>query len=350
MILTDRDRISPMEALTELCDIIAANPGQFADKLAWICSRCPPQGSLLGSRVPPRASRPQLHALLAIARFLSRCPAAETDSHPAAASAAAAARSIVVEFLRSAPSAALRPSFWPQSFPSESVSLFFVDFLRYVSIAAEISPKFNSELEKFSGGTVISAAEASGTGSVISRLFLIAASEHCPPIQTADAEKLLEILLDQFCGSVEIEDALSTSSSDYSGWNSSAQSTPSKVKIKEDKDIADDGDSEALSKINGSAASRNNSVDQLSGSNEIVGSTAVKHHVLAFEEEPIDGLDKQAIAFKIFSHILDKGAAVHTSYLEQVRKVSSRQLKFLPIFLKVRKPFSFYALIIMKKL
>ncbi|CAK9175364.1 unnamed protein product [Ilex paraguariensis] len=31
-----------MESMIELCDLIAHNPSQFADKLAWICGLCPP--------------------------------------------------------------------------------------------------------------------------------------------------------------------------------------------------------------------------------------------------------------------------------------------------------------------
>lgn len=116
------------------------------------------------------------------------------------------------------------------------------------------------------------------------------------------------------------------------------------MKIKEeDKEIADDGDSEALSRVNGSVVSGRSSVDQLSGSNEIVGGgSAARQHVMAFEDEQIEGLEKQEIAFKLFGHILDRGVVVKVGYLEQVRKVASRQLKFLPIFLKVRRLLSIY--------
>lgn len=327
-----------MEALTELCDLVAANPGQFADKLAWICSRCPPQGSLLGAGAPPRASRSQLNGLLATARFLSRCPGPDLDHYPAAASAAATARSLVIEFLRAAPSAALRASFWPQSFPLEAVSAFFSDLLRYVAEAAELSPDFSAELANFFGGTVAAAAEAVGSDAAISRAFMVAVSQHCPPILAADAERLLECLLDQFSGSAEVEDLLSTSSSDNSTWCLSAQSTPAKVKGKEeDKEIADDGDSETSSKVNGSVISGRSSVDQLMGSNETSngGGPAAKQHVVAFEEESIEGLEKQEIAFKLFGHVLDRGGVVKTWHLEQVRKVAAKHLKSLPSFLKV---------------
>uniref|UniRef100_A0A1D1Y4R9 1-phosphatidylinositol 4-kinase n=1 Tax=Anthurium amnicola TaxID=1678845 RepID=A0A1D1Y4R9_9ARAE len=330
-----------MEALTELCDLVAANPGQLADKLAWICSRCPPQGSLLGAGAPPRVSRSQLNGLLATARFLSRCPGPDLGSQPAAASAAATARSLVIEFLRAAPSAAFRASFWPQSFPVDAVSLFFSDLLRYVAAAAEISPDFASELTNFFGGTVIAAAEAFGSEAAISRAFLISVSQNCPPIRGTDAERLFECLLDQFGGCAEAEDLLSTSSSDNSlAWSSSVQSTPSKVKGKEeDKEIADDGDSGASSRANGSVISGRNSVDQLVESNDTGGGVgpAVKQHVMAFEEEPIEGLEKQEIAFKLFGHVLDRGGVVKAGHLEKVRKVAAKQLKSLPSFLKIRK-------------
>ena len=65
--------------MTELCDLIAQNPAQFVEKLAWICGRCPPPEALLvGS---PRVSRSQLNAILAVARFLSKCPS-HSDEMP----------------------------------------------------------------------------------------------------------------------------------------------------------------------------------------------------------------------------------------------------------------------------
>ncbi|CAK9170038.1 unnamed protein product [Ilex paraguariensis] len=52
-----RKHCNAMESMIELCDLIAQNPSQFADKLAWICGRCPP-----------------IDSVLATARFLSKCP------------------------------------------------------------------------------------------------------------------------------------------------------------------------------------------------------------------------------------------------------------------------------------
>ncbi|CAK9146827.1 unnamed protein product [Ilex paraguariensis] len=36
-----------MASMIDLCDLIAQNPSQFADKVAWICGRCPPINSVL---------------------------------------------------------------------------------------------------------------------------------------------------------------------------------------------------------------------------------------------------------------------------------------------------------------
>ncbi|XP_061372681.1 phosphatidylinositol 4-kinase alpha 2-like isoform X2 [Gastrolobium bilobum] len=114
-----------MEALIELCDLIAQNPSQFSDKLSWICDKCPPPEYL--SAGSPRVSRSQLNAVLAVARFLSKCPDS-TDLRP---------KSVAVEFLRSIPYS-FTQSFWPHPFSADYVTSFFVDFLGYVSKATEL--------------------------------------------------------------------------------------------------------------------------------------------------------------------------------------------------------------------
>ncbi|KAK7849418.1 phosphatidylinositol 4-kinase alpha 1 [Quercus suber] len=93
-----------MEAMTELCDLVAQNPTQFSDKLSWICNGCPQPDSLL-SGSPPRVSRSQLNAILAVARFLSKCSDL-SDPRP---------KSVALGFLRAVP-ASFSPSFWPQSY------------------------------------------------------------------------------------------------------------------------------------------------------------------------------------------------------------------------------------------
>ncbi|KAK6136779.1 hypothetical protein DH2020_029492 [Rehmannia glutinosa] len=127
-----------MESLVELCDLIVQNPAQFHEKIAWICSRCPPAESLLiGS---PMVSRSQLHAILAVARFLSKCPNSDQETP----------KSLLLAFYRSIPSS-FNLNFWPQAFSSEAISSFYNDFLNYISKAAELSPDFATDVAGFTG-------------------------------------------------------------------------------------------------------------------------------------------------------------------------------------------------------
>ncbi|WOK93151.1 phosphatidylinositol 4-kinase alpha 1 [Canna indica] len=327
-----------MEALTELCDLVAQNPDLFADKLAWICSRCPPCRPPPGGATapPPRATRSQLHALVALARLLSRCPTAP-----------ASARAPLLDFLRAVPAASLRPSFWPQAFPLEQISLFFSDLLRYAAQAADLSPDIAAEFSAFFGGIVVSAVAvfvASGGGNgepAIARAFLAAVSRNCPPVGPAESEQLVGCLLDQFAtaGAADTASAFSASENSTS-WSSSAQSTPTKAKGKDDdRETADDAASEVSSSISrGNESSggitRRSSADQ-SMSNE--GPGPARQVAASFEEESIESLEKQEIAFRLFGQVLDRTGAINTEQLEQVRKVATKQIKSLPAFLKIRK-------------
>ncbi|RWW29204.1 hypothetical protein BHE74_00032624 [Ensete ventricosum] len=326
-----------MEALAELCDLVAQNPDLFADKLSWICSRCPPSlirsppGS--ASAVPPRVSRSQLHALVALARLLSRCP-----------SAPASARAPVLDFLRVAPSVAFRSSFWPQAFSFDQISLFFSDLLRYLAQAADLSPDLCADLSAFFGGTVVAVVSIlSGGGDgdpVIARTFLVAISRSCPPIGPAESERLVGCLLDQFASrGADEATSLSSRSGNSSSWSSSVQSTPSKGKTKdEDREPPDDAASEVSSVTpmgNGNSGGiAGSGADQLI-SNE--GSGVVRQDMVVFEEETVDRLEKQEIAFRLFGQMMDRNGGINSEHLEQVRKVATKHIKSLPAFLKVRK-------------
>ncbi|XP_024959185.1 phosphatidylinositol 4-kinase alpha 1 isoform X3 [Cynara cardunculus var. scolymus] len=133
-----------MEALTELCDLIAQNPSQFLDKIAWICNRCPPSDSLLSGS--PRISRSQLNAVLVTARFISKC-GNYNDTRP---------RTIVLEFIRAVP-ASFDQSFWPKSFGNASIASFYAEFFGYVCKATELHPDFDSDVARFMGDIVFAA-------------------------------------------------------------------------------------------------------------------------------------------------------------------------------------------------
>ncbi|XP_072972382.1 phosphatidylinositol 4-kinase alpha 1 [Typha angustifolia] len=299
-----------MEALTELCDLIAQNPDLLSDKMAWICSRCPPPSS-------SSASRSQLHSLLALARLLSLFPL--PSSSPSFASP-------LLDFLRFFSPSALHSSFWPQSF---CPSPFLSDLLRFASRAADLSPDLSSLLASSSASTILSVLNAAEGDPAIARAFLAAAAQNCPPISPADAGRLAERLLEEFGSSVSDD-------SDASSFHS----TPSKGKRKEeDRDVADDAMSEAASSSKGDESGsggigRRSSVGSADGGG---GSPAVRQDVVAFEEEDIEGLERQEIAFRLFGQILDRSGSIQMGHLEQVRKIAGKQLKSLPAFLKIRK-------------
>ncbi|KAJ4953150.1 hypothetical protein NE237_029982 [Protea cynaroides] len=131
-----------MEALIELTELISQNPSQFAGKLEWICSRCPPKGSL--SSGSHRLTRLHLNAVLAVSRFISKCPNKGVKTGPG-------------PFLQSI-QLSFRESFWPQSFGIDSIFAFYSDFLSYVAKAVELSPDFATEIVDTIYGILICAA------------------------------------------------------------------------------------------------------------------------------------------------------------------------------------------------
>ncbi|XP_010272166.1 PREDICTED: phosphatidylinositol 4-kinase alpha 1-like isoform X2 [Nelumbo nucifera] len=312
-----------MEALIELCDIIAQNPALFTEKLSWICSRCPPPGSLqVGSY---RVTRPQLNAILAVARFLSKCNY-QADSRP---------KLVVIEFIRSIP-ASFKHSFWPQSFPIEAISTFYSDFLGYIVKATDLSGDLAGEIASFMGDIVISASTTNANDTGIYRAFLIAVSQNCMPIVTSEAERLVACLLDQFgVGSPSSPREAVPAASE----TSSAQDSPPAGNHSKGAD-----DATTLSSrntvINGSSIGWKSSIDQMGinfGFNDGVGGTAlVNQQIAAFEEETVESLEKQEIALRLLGHIVDK-VPIKAGLLELVRMVSKRQLQSLTAFLKIRK-------------
>ncbi|XP_043705701.1 phosphatidylinositol 4-kinase alpha 1-like isoform X1 [Telopea speciosissima] len=320
-----------MEALTELCDLISQNPLQFAEKLEWICSRCPPEGSLsVGSH---RLTRLHLNAVLAVARFISKCPN-HTDNDP---------RSQVIGFLQSI-QASFRQSFWPQSFGVDSISAFYSNFLGYVSKAAELSPDFAAEVADFMGGIVICAATIVNDEAGICRVFLNAVSQNCPPVSPKAAENLISCLLEQLSVAAPTsprEAAFSISET------SSSQSSPLGSHHLQPNGSASPGNeasnasaSSRGTAVNGSTIGWRSSVDLLGGNlgyNDGGGGAAfLRQQIASFEGESVESLEKQEIAFRLLWHIVDKVpfGAVH---LEQVMMASKKQLQSSVVFLKIRK-------------
>ncbi|KAL3621224.1 Phosphatidylinositol 4-kinase alpha 1 [Castilleja foliolosa] len=325
-----------MEPLVELCDLIAQNPAQFPEKIAWICSRCPPAESLLvGS---PVVSRSQLHAILAVARFLSKCPNSEHETP----------KSLVLAFYRSIPSS-FNLKFWPQAFSAESISSFFNDFLSYISKAAELSPDFATDVGGFTGEVVMQTI--SNADSSVSRVFLNALCLNFPPILPSDANKLIYALLDRYdvvvpCAPREListtPDTASSQSSPLNHFQSPGADT-SIVSADSSSSVASKDDASSSRGIvmngGGSVAWKSN-VDLFSASlgfNDGEGGSSVyKKIVTLFEEESIESLEKQDIVFRLIGHIFSK-AVIDPQLMEQVRGIAKDQLHSMLAFLKIRK-------------
>ncbi|XP_038707834.1 phosphatidylinositol 4-kinase alpha 1-like isoform X2 [Tripterygium wilfordii] len=314
-----------MEALTELCDLVAQNPTQFADKLAWICGRCPPSESLHSRS--PRVSRSQLNAVLAVARFLSKCRD-PPDHHP---------NSLILDFLLSIPDSFQR-SFWPQSFSSDSITEFFVEFLGYVSKAAELSPDFAEDIAGFAGEVVMAAINYAGEDLTISRVFLSALSQNSLPVLPEDADRLVACLLDQCSVSVppSPRDQIAVNSE-----TSSCQSSPlpneSASPINEVSQSS--GSSKGSSVSNGGSILWKTGGDASFGFNGgagEVGGVLLRQQIASFEEESVENLGKQELAFKLIAHILDK-VRIDPQLLDQVRLIVKKQLQSMPPFLRIRK-------------
>ncbi|KAI8025784.1 Phosphatidylinositol 4-kinase alpha 1 [Camellia lanceoleosa] len=303
-----------MEPLIELCDLIAQKPDQFADKLTWMCGRCiQPESLLAGS---PRVSRAQLNAVVALARFLSKCPN-HIDQRP---------EYVVSEFLRSIP-ASFNQSFWPESFGTDSIASFYADFLGYVSKATELSSDFATDVAEFMGDIVMSAVGNESGDLRISRAFLRALSQSFLPILISDADKLVAYLLDHFVSDVP----------------NSFQSSPIIASPQNHVSGSSSSSASRESPMNGYSVTWKSSVDQLVTSIGSVGfndgggnAAGYKQLVVTFEGEPVERLEKQEIAFKLIAHILDK-VFIDTKLLDQVMIIAKEQLQSMSAFLKIRK-------------
>lgn len=336
-----------MEALIELCDLIAQNPPQFSDKLSWICDKCPPPEYL--SAGSPRVSRSQLNAVTAVARFLSNC-VDSTDLRP---------KSVAIEFLRSIPHS-FTHSFWPQPFNADFVASFFNDFIGYVSKAAQSSSDFADEVAGFTGEVVLSAFAEQD--SVIARAFLIAVSQNFLPISSSDGNKLVTCLIEQYAAQIAVA-VPSTPGEQNAGNldNSSAQSSPlsgnhqsqtnyngsptSNSSGAASKAAGDDATASTASSrgsvvTNGGSHIWRSNADQLAqnlGLNDGgPGGGSSGQQVTSFEEESVDFLERQEIAFKVIAHVLEK-VHVDPALLEQARLIGKKQIQSMSAFLKIRK-------------
>ncbi|KDP46231.1 hypothetical protein JCGZ_10071 [Jatropha curcas] len=327
-----------MESLVELCDLVAQKPTQFKEKLTWICNRCPP--SEVFQADSPRVSRSQLNAVLVLARFLSKCTE-YVDNRP---------EDIVLDFFRAIP-LSFQQSFWPQSLGIDSISLFFVDFMAYITKAAELSVDFSEEIAAYAGDVIMAAINNNASdNSAISKAFLLALTHNFPPIEQYDAEKLVTCLLDQLNSSGQVSASTSeqigisseTSSSQCSPMNNVNHRNSNHSPANDTSHVSGSSGASVVSSmsvaINGGSVAWKSGFDSMAmglGFND-GGGGLFRQQVASFEEESVEALEKQVIAFKLIAHVLDR-VKIDNDLLKSLRTIAKKQLHSLSAFLKIRK-------------
>ncbi|KAJ4975947.1 hypothetical protein NE237_001053 [Protea cynaroides] len=147
---------------------------------------CPLKGFLsYGSH---RLTRLHLNVVLAVSRFISKCP-----NHTDDGSRSQFLQSIQLSF---------RESFWPQSFGIDLIFAFYFDFLSYVAKAVELSPDFATKIVDTIDGILICAATIVNDEVGVSRLFLKAVSQNWLPILPKATENLVSCLLGHIVGEI----------------------------------------------------------------------------------------------------------------------------------------------------
>ncbi|XP_030524992.1 phosphatidylinositol 4-kinase alpha 1 isoform X4 [Rhodamnia argentea] len=327
-----------MEALIELSDLIARNPAQFADKLAWICGRCPQYEAVLaGSR---RVSRSHLNAVLAVARFLSKSEAVP-DNRPC---------SVIIDFLRLIPSS-FDVKFWPQSFNNDAIASFFTDFFDYLSKGTDLWPDFAAEVAAFTRDNVVAAVGYSGDKTANSRAFLVAISQNFPPVLQSDGDTLVIYLLEQLAFPVLLPPS-PREQMQINSETSSAQSSPMSVnannyhgnEISSPNEVSGSSSGVASRLVDDTASASSRASVAMNGGNIVGGysngggvAAMFRQQVASFEEESVENLEKQEIAYRLITHILDKVQIDDSKLLEQVRLLARKQVQSMPAFLKIRK-------------
>ncbi|KAL0412502.1 UNVERIFIED_CONTAM: Phosphatidylinositol 4-kinase alpha 1 [Sesamum radiatum] len=314
-----------MDSLVELCDLVAENPTQFAGKIAWLCSRCPPAELLfVGS---PRVSRSQLNAVLAVSRFLSKCSNTELET----------ARSAILAFYRSIPSS-FNVNFWPHSFSGDAISSFYKDLMRYITEAAQVSPTFASDVAGFTGDVVMQTIR--NGDSSISKIFLSAVCLNFPPILPADANKLIALLVDGLDVTIPSSprDTMLTTPT-----GASAQSSPLSVNhcqspvVGGSTDLGEAPSPAAFGVDTPFSGGAKGSGDSFGGTNDGSGAPGgIKKAVLSFEGESVESLQRLETVLQLIRLVLDK-ADIDPKILEQVRGIAKGQLQSMLAFLKIRK-------------
>ena len=194
--------------------------------------------------------------------------------------------------------------------------------------------------------------------SGIARAFLAALSQNFLPISSFDANRLVTCLIDQFAAPT-VGPVPGMPREQLAAENSSAQSSPISVNHQSLTNYNDSPGNENASGSSSSVASKAaddvstaSSRGMVNGGNHVwrtgadqlaqnlglndggLGAFSSGQQVVLFEEESVEFLERQEIAFKLIAHVLEK-AHVEPALLEQVRLIGKKQIQSMSVFLKV---------------
>ncbi|BBM99420.1 phosphatidylinositol 4-kinase A [Marchantia polymorpha subsp. ruderalis] len=370
-------------SLRELSSLLAGNAELAAEKLGVILCQCPPSGSLHdgSTRLHPR----QLSAILAVAQFLSQ-------SSSSAEEIQMDLWHVILEFLRTIPYYG-QDDIWSSAFSSLWATAFFKDFMLAVVkftksravLAAELSTIIADIIQKI---TALSNREVSAPIAPGVKFFLVALSENCPHLSADDVERVIKALLEQWA--VNFQPGNTQPSSSDTSYHSSpsmskkshqhtpqsngtsspykdSQSTPPQYNsinvhglVSRYEHQLDPSPTTSTSTILTNAFTPSKLVEdhvtsrsgQLNGSGrggldyfynaqpEVQGErgSSMRLQGNALEGESLYVLERQEIAFRLVSHILEKADGDRVvSDLVQLRNSAVLQLKGVLPLLKGRR-------------
>ncbi|KAL2650963.1 hypothetical protein R1flu_019091 [Riccia fluitans] len=376
-------------SLRELALLLAGNADLAAEKLGVILCQCPASGSLQDRST--RLDARQLNAILAVAQFLSRSSADDirTDLWD-----------LILEFLRTIPSFG-DDEIWASAFTSQVASAFFKDLILAVvkitetrtGLADQLSTVIADIIQRI---TALSNREVSAPVPPGVKFFLVALAENCPPLSAPDVDRVIKVLLENWAvnfqpigtqpsssetsyhsspstskksqhhGALsngdsspyprEFKDAQSTHhynqinaqglSPNYDNQvmvvdpspNSTASTTPSFSPQSTPSKLVEDRVTTTSGQSNGSTRVGLEYYYNAQAEIHADGVSSMRLHRVPLEGESLYVLERQEIAFRLISHVMEKtGVGQQYTDLVHFRNAAVVQLKGILPVLKVRR-------------
>ncbi|KAL3700638.1 hypothetical protein R1sor_018660 [Riccia sorocarpa] len=222
-------------SLRELALLLAGNADLAAEKLGVILCQCPASSFLQDGST--RLNARQLNAILAVAQFLSKSLADEIQTD---------LWDVILEFFRTIPSIG-NDEIWSSAFSSHVASAFFKDLMLAVIKITETRARLAEQLSNVIADimqkiTAVSNREVSTPIPLGVKFFLIALSENCPRLSASDVDRVTKVLLEQWAVCYQ------PGGSQPSSSETSYHSSPSTSKKSQHHGNLSNGDSSPYSK------------------------------------------------------------------------------------------------------